>query len=126
LLRECGITQVEIVGSSGDGGIDGTGQLKIHGLISFKMAFQCKKYSGTVSSNHIRDFRGSMTTDVEKGLFITTGTFTRDAIREASTPGKKTIDLVNGDELIDKLAELELGLKPIKAYEINEEFFRNI
>jgi len=126
LLRESGITNVEVTGKSGDGGIDGTGQLKIHGLISFKMVFQCKRYSGSVASNQIRDFRGSITADVEKGLFITTGTFTRDAIKESSGPGKKTIDLVDGDELIDKLAELELGLKPIKAYEIDEEFFRNV
>ena len=126
LLRESGITDVKVTGKSGDGGIDGTGQLKIHGLISFKMAFQCKRYSGSVPPSEIRDFRGSMTTDVEKGLFITTGRFTDKAREEASMPGKKSIDLVNGDELIDKLAELELGLKPIRAYEVDEKFFNEI
>lgn len=126
LLRESGVTQVEVTGRVGDGGIDGVGQLRLNGIISFKIAFQCKRYSGSVPSKDIRDFRGSMTTDVEKGLFITTGTFTRDAVLESSMAGKKTIDLIDGDNLMDKLAELELGLKPVKTFEVDEEFYNRI
>ena len=81
LLRECGFTQVSVTKKSGDGGIDGTGKLKINGIVSFNVAFQCKRYKGLVSSGDIRDFRGSLTTDIEKGIFITTGSFFKSGKR---------------------------------------------
>ena len=87
ILRECGFSQVEVTKKSGDGGIDGTGKLKINGIFSFNVAFQCKRYSGIVGASAIRDFRGSLTTDIEKGVLITTGTFSKAAKEEASNPG---------------------------------------
>lgn len=126
LLRECGFTQVSITKKSGDGGIDGTGKLKINGIVSFNVAFQCKRYKGLVSSGDIRDFRGSLTTDIEKGIFITTGSFSKAAKDEATTPGKKQIDLIDGEEFISKLAEYSIGVKEVKTYEIDEDFFAKI
>jgi len=126
LLRECGFTQVEVTKKSGDGGIDGTGKLKINGIFSFNIAFQCKRYKGVVGSADIRDFRGSLTTNIEKGLFITTGSFSKSAIEEASAPGKQQIDLIDGEEFLTKLAEYEIGVKEIKDYEIDEDFFVKI
>ena len=126
LLRECGFTQVSVTKKSGDGGIDGTGKLKINGIVSFNVAFQCKRYKGLVSSSDIRDFRGSLTTDVEKGIFITTGSFSKAAKDEATTPGKKQIDLIDGEEFISKLAEYSIGVKEVKTYEIDEDFFAKI
>jgi len=123
VLREAGFSQVEVTKKSGDGGIDGIGKFKINGIISFKLAFQCKRYKGMVSSQEIRDFRGSMTTDIEKGLFITTGGFKRSAIKEATADGKKHIDLLDGDQLIDKLAELKLGVKEEIIYSVDRDFF---
>lgn len=126
LLRECGFTQVSVTKKSGDGGIDGTGKLKINGSVSFNVAFQCKRYKGLVSSGDIRDFRGSLTTDIEKGIFITTGSFSKAAKDEATTPGKKQIDLIDGEEFISKLAEYSIGVKEVKTYEIDEDFFAKI
>ena len=126
LLRECGFTNVTVTKKSGDGGIDGFGVLKINGIISFNIAFQCKRYEGSVGAPEIRDFRGSLTTDIEKGLFVTTGTFTNVAVQEAATAGKKQIDLIDGEAFIDLLAEHQLGLKPITIYQINEDFFDKI
>lgn len=126
LLRECGFDDVKVTKKTGDGGIDGTGKLKINGIFSFNIAFQCKRYQGTVGSSEIRDFRGSLTTDIEKGVFITTGSFSKQAIEEASNPGKQQIDLINGEDFISKLAELGIGVKEIKDYEIDEEFFKKI
>lgn len=77
VLRECGFTNVVVTKKSGDGGIDGTGKLKINGIFSFNIAFQCKRYQGSVGAGDIRDFRGSLTTDIEKGVFITTGSFSK-------------------------------------------------
>lgn len=126
LLRECGFTDVKVTKKSGDGGIDGTGKLRINGIFSFNVAFQCKRYSGSVGAPDIRDFRGSLTTDIEKGVFITTGTFSTPAKEEASNPGKKQIDLIDGDDFISKIAEFGIGVKQITTYEIDEEFFRKI
>ncbi len=126
VLRECGFTQVEVTKKTGDGGIDGTGKLKINGIFSFNVAFQCKRYKGSVGAGDIRDFRGSLTTDIEKGVFITTGTFTKAAKEEASNPGKQQIDLIDGEDFINKIAEYGIGVKEIKSYEIDEEFFQKI
>ena len=126
LLRECGFDDVKVTKKSGDGGIDGTGKLKINGIFSFNIAFQCKRYSGSVGAPDIRDFRGSLTTDIEKGLFITTGSFSKQAIEEASNPGKKQIDLIDGEEFISKLAEYGIGVKEVKDYDIDEGFFAKL
>lgn len=123
LLRECGFDDVHVTKKSGDGGIDGTGKLKINGIFSFNIAFQCKRYQGTVGAAEIRDFRGSLTTDIEKGVLITTGTFSKSAIEEASNPGKQQIDLMDGEEFITKLAEFGIGVKEVKDYDIDENYF---
>ena len=126
VLRECGFTQVEVTKKSGDGGIDGTGKLKINGIFSFNVAFQCKRYKGAVGAGDIRDFRGSLTTDIEKGVFITTGSFTKAAKEEASNPGKQQIDLIDGEEFINKIAQYGIGVREVITYEIDEEFFLKI
>ncbi len=126
VLRECGFSQVEVTKKSGDGGIDGTGKLKINGIFSFNVAFQCKRYSGVVGAPDIRAFRGSLTTSIEKGLFITTGTFSKAAREDACSPGKQQIDLLDGEEFINKLTEYEIGVHPITTYIIDEDFFRKI
>ncbi|MDX9916001.1 MAG: restriction endonuclease, partial [Sphaerochaeta sp.] len=126
ILRECGFSHVEVTKKTGDGGIDGTGKLKINGIFSFNVAFQCKRYKDQVGSADIRNFRGSLTTDIEKGVFITTGRFSKAARDEASKPGKQQIDLIDGDELISKIAEFGIGVREVKTYEIDEEFFASI
>lgn len=128
ILRECGFVEVSVTKKSGDGGIDGFGKLKINGIFSFSVAFQCKRYSkdNKVTAQDIRNFRGSLSTDIEKGIFITTGVFTNAAQEEASSSGKKQIDLITGEELINKIAEYGIGVREVKTYEIDREFFENI
>lgn len=110
LLREAGFIKVEVTGRSGDGGIDGIGVLRLN-LLSFHVLFQCKRYSGSVAAREIRDFRGAMVGRSDKGLFITTGTFTADAKREATRDGAPAIELIDGDQLCDLLRQLKLGVK---------------
>lgn len=126
ILRECGFAQVEVTKKSGDGGIDGTGKLRINGVFSFNVAFQCKRYSGVVGAGEVRDFRGSLNNNIEKGVLITTGTFSKAAKSEAADPGKRLIDLMDGEELIDKIVEYRIGVHEVTHYEIDEEFFRKI
>ncbi|MBO4690834.1 MAG: restriction endonuclease [Paludibacteraceae bacterium] len=126
LLRECGFSDVQVTKRSSDGGIDGTGKLRIQGIFSFNVAFQCKRYKGQVGASEIRDFRGSLSSNIEKGVLITTGTFTKAAKEEASCEGKRLIDLMDGEELINKLAEYGIGLKEVPSYEVNEDFFNSL
>jgi restriction system protein len=124
VLREAGFTQVVVTGRSGDGGIDGYGTLSVNPLVSFKVLFQCKRFSKSVSPSHVRDFRGGMAGRADKGIILTTGAFTAEARREASRDGVPPIELIDGEKLIDMLEQLELGLRPIKTYEIDHAFFK--
>ena len=128
ILRESGFIQVEVTGRSGDGGIDGKGIVRLSGLLSFHIVFQCKRYQGSVSSSSIRDFRGAMVGRADKGLFITTGSFTRDAIKEATRDGAPPIDLVDGEQLADTLKELQLGVKTemVENVAVDEEWFKSV
>ncbi len=125
VLRESGFVAVEVTGRTGDGGIDGKGIARINGFMSFHVLFQCKRYKGSVGASEIRDFRGAMVGRADKGLFITTGTFTTGAIKEATRDGAPPIDLVDGDELADKLKELSLGVvtEMVPRVVVKEEWF---
>ena len=128
ILRESGFFQVEVTGKSGDGGIDGKGIVRVSGLLSFHVIFQCKRYKGSVTPSQIRDFRGAMQGRADKGLFITTGNFTREALKEATRDGAPPIDLVDGELLCEKLKELNLGIvtKVVESIEINKDWFSNL
>ena len=130
LLRESGFIEVEVTGRSGDGGIDGHGIIRLAGLISFPVLFQCKRYSGSVSPSVVRDFRGAMMGRAEKGVILTTGGFTKEAQREATRDGVPLIDLIDGELLIDKIKELELGVsvrkKMVEVVEVDKDWFASI
>jgi len=110
LLRESGFVEVKVTGRSGDGGIDGVGRVKIGGLLAFPVVFQCKRYQGSVGPGVVREFRGAMMGRADRGLIITTGTFSREARLEATRDGVPPIDLLDGEELMEKLKELRLGV----------------
>ncbi len=130
LLRESGFIQVEVTGKSGDGGIDGRGVVRIGGLLSFHVIFQCKRYQGGVSSPTVRDFRGAMVGRADKGLLITTGFFTKDAKAEAQRDGAPPIDLIDGEALAQKLKELRIGVeiksRIIEDVIVDKMFFLNL
>jgi len=123
LLRESGFTQVTVTGRTGDGGIDGQGTLEINPLVSFRVLFQCKRYAKSVAPTHVRDFRGAMAGRADKGIIITTGTFSAEARREATRDGVTPIELIDGEKLVEMFQKLELGLKPVNTYDLDERFF---
>jgi restriction system protein len=128
MLRESGFIQVQVTGKSGDGGIDGVGIARINGFLSFHVLFQCKRYQGSVTASQVRDFRGAMQGRTDKGLLITTGTFTRDAMKEATRDGAPPIDLIDGEQLVLRLKELGLGIKitMIESVEVDANWFAKI
>lgn len=124
LLKEYGFQNVKVTGRSGDGGIDGEGTLEINPLLSFKVIFQCKRYQGSVGSGMIRDFRGAMIGRADKGIMLTTGSFTMDAKKEAVRDGAHPIELVDGEKLVAMFENRKLGLKPRIVYDVDWEFFK--
>jgi restriction system protein len=110
VLRESGFIQVEVTGKSGDGGIDGRGVVKLGAILSFHVHFQCKRYKDTVSASVIRDFRGAMVGRADKGIILTTGSFTREAKAEALRDGAPPLDLIDGDEFVQMLKFYRLGI----------------
>lgn len=130
LLRESGFVQVEITGRSGDGGIDGKGVVRIGGILSFHVVFQCKRYKGSVPPSVVRDFRGAFVGRADKGLIITTGAFTRDARSEAQRDGATPIDLIDGEDLVEKLKQLGIGVevkeKVVEEVIIQKDYFEKL
>lgn len=126
IMSKCGLSQIEVAINVVDDCINGTGKLQINGMFSINVAFQFSRYKELIGANAVRDFRGSLTTDIEKGVMITTGTFSKAAKDEASNPGKQQIDLIDGEKFISKIAEYGIGVKEIKTYEIDEDYFKKI
>lgn len=109
VLREEGFEQLEHTGGPGDGGIDGVGVYRIS-LLSFRIYFQCKRYQSGIGSSDIRNFRGAMEGRGERGLFVTTSWFTKSAEEEASRPGARPIDLIDGSALAELIGKHGLGV----------------
>lgn len=130
LLRESGFSQVEVTGRSGDGGIDGRGIMRLGGMMSFQVIFQCKRWKNSVGASIVRDFRGAMVGRADKGLLVTTGTFTKEAIQEATRDGAPAIDLIDGDQLLGMLKEFGLGVETqiieLENVMIDKEWFSTI
>ena len=124
LLRESGFVQVQVIGRSGDGGIDGHGVLQMGRLISFPVLFQCKRWQNPVGASVIRDFLGAMLGRADRGLIITTSTFTTGAREEASRNGVPPVDLVDGRTLAENLRELKLGVKEVVV--VDQEWFEQL
>ena len=123
LLRTAGFQSVVVTGRSGDGGIDGHGVLEVNPFVSYRVLFQCKRYSGSVGAPEIRNLRGTMSGRTDKGIVLTTGTFTKEAKNEAVRDGVSPIELVDGQKLIAMFEQYELGLLPKKTYELDTNFF---
>ncbi len=123
ILREAGFNEVVVTGRSSDQGIDGHGILQVNPLVSFRVLFQCKRYRNSVTPSQVRDFRGAMAGRADKGIILTTGTFTTEARREASRDGVPPIELIDGEKLVQMLENLELGLKPVRSFEVDHAYF---
>ena len=128
LLIGAGFDDVIVTGRPGDEGIDGRGVIRLAGLVSFPVVFQCKRYNRPVTAPMIRDFRGAMTGRADKGLFITTSGFTPQALQEAKRDGAPFIDLISGEFLVEKLKELGIGVTISQDGEVeaNSDWFANL
>jgi restriction system protein len=98
--------------------------LQINPFVTFRVLFQCKRYAKSVSPSQIRDFRGAMMGRADKGILLTTGTFTVEAKREARRDGAPPIELVDGEDLVRLCEQYEFGLKPRTTFDVDEQFLQ--
>ena len=105
-------------------------EFEIEPFVNLSVFFQCKRYKGTVPPSTVRDFRGAMDGRADKGLLITTGRFSRDARAEAQRDGAMPIDLIDGEELVQKLKELGIGVevkqKVVEEITVQKDYFASI
>ncbi len=123
LLRESGFERVTVTGRPKDGGIDGYGVLQINPFVSFRVLFQCKRYKGVVSRAQVGDFRNAMIGRADKGIILTTGSFSSDARAEAEREGAPPVELVDGERLVSMFERARLGVKEKTVYEVDHAFF---
>jgi len=125
LLRESGFENVEVTGGSADDGIDGFGTLEINPFVTFKVMFQCKKYKegNSVSRPQVGDFRNAMIGRAEKGIIMTTSSFTASAIKEATREGAPPIELIDGMKLVEMFEKVELGVRPRTVFDVDIAYF---
>lgn len=110
LLEALGYEDAEIRGKSGDGGVDVTATLRLHGMASVPTVVQAERWARAVPGDIVRQLRGALHVD-EHGIAITTSTFTKDAVAEAGASGKAPIALVDGPEFVDLLIEQGIGVQ---------------
>jgi restriction system protein len=93
--------------------------------VSFKVLFQCKRYAegNLVGRAQVGDFRNAMIGRAEKGIIITTSSFTNAAVVEANREGAPQVELVDGIKLVEMFQRVELGVKKRVVYDVDPSYF---
>ena len=109
LLGEDGIHDIALSGLNES--IEGIGIVGGGGFFSFRVAFKCIRGGGRISSGEVEEFRRAvMVGRADRGLLITTGKFTKEAMLKAASDRAPELKLIDGERFIDKLKELRLGV----------------
>ncbi len=106
----------ESIGKSGDEGIDGI--IKEDRLGLDVIYLQAKRWENPVGRPEIQKFVGALHGKrAKKGVFITTGEFTRDAVDYVKNIDPKVI-LINGRKLTEYMIDFNLGATTVTSYDI--------
>lgn len=114
-----------VIGKSHDGGIDGVIYEDKLGLSKIYIQAKRNDSSNTIGRPLLQAFVGAMQ-DVQKGVFITTSTFTKEARNYAEKQQQKSMKLIDGDLLAELMIKYGIGLEKVQTYtvyKINEDFF---
>lgn len=124
LLKKMGYGEFIETPKSGDGGIDGVINEDKLGLD--KIYIQAKRFTeGKVREKDIRNFIGAMSGDTNKGVFVTTSEFDKQAVEKTKNAHHKII-LIDGNKLVNLMHEFNVGIQVKSTYEIkqiDEDFF---
>ena len=125
LLEAAGFDEVQVTGQVADGGIDAVGVYRPSGLISFRTSVQCKRWQGSVGRDRVQAFQGASMPKSDRGIIITTGTFTEGAKAQAQAPGAFPVDLIDGSQLAELLKQFKLGVHTttVELVTVDHSFF---
>jgi restriction system protein len=114
------------IGKSHDGGIDGI--IKEDRLGLDIIYIQAKRWENTVTRPEIQKFAGALIgKKAKKGVFITTSSFSREAIEYADLTGN--IVLVDGETLSRLMIEYDVGVSKVKSYDVKKvdtDYFEDV
>lgn len=115
VCKSMGYGKIRHTGESGDHGIDGVISADVLGLE--EICIQAKRRKDPVGPKDVRDFVGALApTSTQKGIFITTSSFTKEAHIAASNLGGTRVILIDGDRLVELMNEYGTGV--VKEYDI--------
>ena len=118
------VDRAEVTGKSGDDGIDGVIREDRLGLDMVYV--QAKKWDNSVGPGEIDKFVGSLSRKkATKGVFITSGEFTKGALR-AAMEAKLNVRLIDGDELAELMIACNVGVAEAVSYtvkKVDSDFF---
>lgn len=128
LFQRMGYGDFQETSKSGDGGVDGVISQDKLGLE--KIYIQAKRFASTnkVREPEIKNFIGAMSSDVSKGIFVTTSSFDESAVQKAKNASHKMI-LIDGEQLTELMIKYNVGVQNAEIYELKEidtEFFEGI
>lgn len=127
LLEALGFTNFQVTGRTGDGGVDGNGNLQL-GIVTIKAGVQVKRWQNNVGRPTIDQFRGAIQGTYDQGIIITTSDFTDEAKQASTRPGTVPIVLINGQKVIDIMIEKNIGIRcqPLTITQIDNEFLDSL
>jgi restriction system protein len=115
------------IGRSGDGGVDGIIDLDELGLDAIYLQAKRLRPNSSVAVSAVRDFVGSLEArHASKGVFVTTGVFTKSAYQVISAISKKVV-LIDGQRLADLMIRHSIGTRvteTIQFKEIDQSYFQ--
>lgn len=114
-----------VVGGGHDNGIDGIINEDKLGLSQIYLQAKRYSYGNTVGRPEIQSFVGAMQ-NIQKGVFITTSSYTKDAIEYAENQQQKNLKLIDGNMLVRLMVKYEVGVesvKSLKMYRIDNSYF---
>lgn len=106
VLNALGFEGSEHKGKVGDGGVDATGELNVANMAKIKLFVQAKRYKlgSRINANVVKALRANIPAGGQ-GAFITTADYQKAAKEIAVEQGFPRIGLINGEQLVDILAE---------------------
>lgn len=121
------LDDLQHLGKSGDGGVDGVINQDRLGLDQIYVQAKCYQSEGTIGRPDIQGFVGAVTgRRATRGIFFTTSRFSKEAREYAQFLSAPRIILIDGDGLARLMLEHEIGVtvdKIYKVYKIDENFF---
>lgn len=111
-FESLGLTNIESVAVAEPGRVTGKGTIELGILMTYHFVFLGIQHAGVISEQVIQELRDLMGNKTNKGLIVTTGSFSRQAKRQAKSKGKVPIDLFDRNALISRLENMKLTISP--------------